>query len=205
MGIHCFSNAFAELLPYLDGFEKHTYFLVLTGQMDNAVSESSLEEREKNYFAARERIFSEDSCEAKLFKERPKNNPVVARRMITRALGQTNKVMKHEPGLSDADEYERTANDGRTKYVDDRDIDPSNKLETMSLSPKHPRPCTNSSSERYKQTTNSTLIKGGSEQKKVNTQENYLRKEHIGAAKRLFANALGMDRRNVNETKKTGC
>ncbi|KAL9165608.1 hypothetical protein ABFS82_06G180800 [Erythranthe guttata] len=144
---------------------------VMPGQTDkNTVSESSFEEREKNYFAARERIFSSDSSETKLVKERPKKDPVVARRMITRALGQTNKVMKNEIGLSEPE---------------------------MEIS----------TSGRHKKTTDLTSIKGRSvaEQKDIDSQENHLRKEHMGAAKRLFANALRMDRRNMNETKKTGC
>ncbi|KAI3470337.1 hypothetical protein Pfo_027000 [Paulownia fortunei] len=198
---------------------------ILPGQMNNAVSKSSFEERETTYFAARERIFSAGACETKLVKERPKKDPVVAHRMITRALGQTNKVMKHERSLSDTKEYGRAAKDLKIQYVDERDVSSSNELETNSLSAKHPGPCTiskvhefsgfklaNSTSKGPQQRNDITLTKGGSaaERKENNAQENYLRKEHMGAAKRLFANALGMHRRDVNlskcdETKKTSC
>lgn len=185
---------------------------------------SSLEEREKTYFAARERIFSADACDTKLVKERPKKDPVVARRMITRALGQTNKVMKHELSSSNIKENGQTAKDVKILYEDERDINSSNELETKSISVKHPRPCTmskvnkfseskltNCSSQGPQQEDNLTLTEGGSAaERKNNTQDNYLRNERMGAAKRLFANALGMHRRDVNlskchETKKTDC
>ncbi|PIM99532.1 hypothetical protein CDL12_27975 [Handroanthus impetiginosus] len=168
---------------------------VIPGQRDNVGSESSLKERETAYFAARERIFSPDACQMNLIKERPKKDPVVARRMITRALGQP------------------------------KDIDSSNEQKNKSLSAKHSTTCTTSKVHKFSgfQSTNSvrrgpqqssdlTLTKGSSaaEEKESNTQENHLRSEHMGAAKRLFANALGMHQRDVNlfkcdETKKTGC
>ncbi|KAK6144999.1 hypothetical protein DH2020_021819 [Rehmannia glutinosa] len=189
---------------------------VMPGQRNNVASKSSFEERETSYFAARKRIFSVDASETKLVKERPKNDPVVARRMITHALGQSNKVTENELSLSDTKECARAAKDLKIQYLDERDISSSNELGTA----KHPRPCTttevpessgftstNSTSKGPHQPRNdATQTKG----KDINTQENYLRKEHMGAAKRLFANALGMHRRDVNipkcdETKKTSC
>jgi hypothetical protein len=50
----------------------------------------SLEERETAYLAARHRIFStKQVVPPQLPKQKPQNNPVVARRMIAHALGQT--------------------------------------------------------------------------------------------------------------------
>ncbi|KAL3652096.1 hypothetical protein CASFOL_001777 [Castilleja foliolosa] len=126
--------------------EPRRWMKVMPGQMNNVASRSSLEERETSYFAARERIFSADASEAKPAKERPKHDPVVARRLITRALGQPNKEMKHEPSLSGTTENSRAATSNRP------------------------------------------------EQKVVKARdENSLRKEHVGAARRLFASALGMN------------
>ncbi|GFP90046.1 protein encore [Phtheirospermum japonicum] len=132
-------------------FEEPRWMEVMPGQRNNAVSKASFEERETSYFAARERIFSADASETKPVKERPKHDPVVARRMITHALGQSHKAMKYEPSLSGAKENARAATSER------------------------PQP-------------------KAAEQKEIKTRdENYLRKEHMGAAKRLFANALGMN------------
>lgn len=165
---------------------------------------SSLEERKATYFAARERIFSTDARDSKLMKTRPQKDPAVARRMITHALGQPNKVIKHDISSS-----EQTANGVKTLYVDESDI---SSLETES---KHPRPCTMSTVNRAsefkvnklpQQKNNLTHTEGGS----LGSNDNSLRKEHIGAAKRLFANALGVKRSDGNpskycETKKTNC
>ncbi|KAK6137843.1 hypothetical protein DH2020_028418 [Rehmannia glutinosa] len=164
---------------------------VMPGQRNNVASKSSFEERETSYFAARKRIFSVDASETKL-------------------------VTENELSLSDTKECARAAKDLKIQYLDERDISSSNELGTA----KHPRPCTttevpessgfkstNSTSKGPHQPRNdATQTKG----KDINTQENYLRKEHMGAAKRLFANALGMHRRDVNipkcdETKKTSC
>ncbi|CAI9270726.1 unnamed protein product [Lactuca saligna] len=57
----------------------------------------SLEDREAAYLAARNRIFStEDDDVASLDKNRPRNNPIVARRMIAHALGQKVKQSNQE-------------------------------------------------------------------------------------------------------------
>ncbi|KAL8517783.1 hypothetical protein ACS0TY_009196 [Phlomoides rotata] len=192
---------------------------VTAGQSIDVVGGSSLEERKATYFAARERIFSANACGSQLIKKRPQKDPAVARRMITHALGQpNNKVIKHDLSSCDAEEYGQTANGVKTLYVDESDINSSNKLETESLSAKHPRPCTmskvNKDSEfkvnkQPQQKYKVTLTEGGSTVE-TRSNDNSLRKEHIGAAKRLFANALGVNRRDVNppkccETKKTDC
>ncbi|KAG8380292.1 hypothetical protein BUALT_Bualt06G0000500 [Buddleja alternifolia] len=184
---------------------------VIPGQRHNATSESSLEEREAAYFAARERIFRE----TKMVKQRPQNNPAVARRMITRALGKTNEV-----SLSNTMEHGWIEKDRKFQCEDDGDIKSSKELDTKLSA----RPCimskvhkshgseSSSTSKVAQQKNNSTQTSGVSaaERKKNNIHESYSRNEHVGAAKRLFANALGIHRTDVgkskcDETKRTNC
>lgn len=187
---------------------------VIPGQRDNSARECSLEERETTYLAARQRIFSAELYQTELVKQRPRNDPVVARRMITRALGKTNKVVCHEFSSSDTKEYGPTAKDWNIQQVDEATICSSNKLERKSLSTKHPITCTlsevhksngselSSLSKEAKQ-KNVVPSKGGpaSERKENSIDENHLRKEHMGAAKRLFANALRIHQRDINQSK----
>ncbi|KAL0302859.1 UNVERIFIED_CONTAM: hypothetical protein Sradi_6154000 [Sesamum radiatum] len=175
---------------------------VIPGQRDNSARECSLQERETTYLAARQRIFSAELYQIELVKQRPRNDPVVARRMITRALGKTNKVVCHELSSSDTKEYGRTAKDWNIQQVDEATICCSNKLERKSLSAKHPITSNGSElsslSKEAKQ-ENSVPSKGGSASERKD--ENHLRKEHMGAAKRLFANALGIHQRDINQSK----
>lgn len=192
-------------------------FRILSDQRDYAVTESSLEERRTAYLAARERIFSEDSCGAKLAKNRPRHDPVVARRMITRALGQTNKSANHEFSLNE--EYKRAAKDVKSPRNEVGVVNSSTELETKSSSAKHPRSKTKSKVEKSSgsklsdatskdgelvQTEEGSAVRRPENQ----TQQRNLRNEHVGTAKRLFANALGIHRKDTNpsscnETKKT--
>lgn len=182
-------------------------FLVFPGQKVDPVSGPSLDERETAYFAARQRIFSEDACDSKLIKERPKKDPVVARRMITRALGQADKGTKHE---LTKECVELVVEDVKIKQSDEKSIKSSNKMKANPPSGKSSRACTTSkvdksgefgSSQEPQQKKNS---KGGDSLAEV-TPDNYLRQEHVGAAKRLFANALRMHRRDVDlSNKETG-
>ncbi|KAL0318136.1 UNVERIFIED_CONTAM: hypothetical protein Scaly_2862900 [Sesamum calycinum] len=163
---------------------------VIPGQRDNSARECSLEERETTYLAARQRIFSAELYQTELVKQRPRNDPVVARRMITRALGKTNKVVCHVFSSSDTKEYGPTANDWNIQQVDEATICSSNKLEGKSLSAKHPITCTlsevhksngselSSSSKEAKQ-KNLVASGGGSasEQKENSIAENHLQKE----------------------------
>ncbi|KAH6757544.1 hypothetical protein C2S52_023412 [Perilla frutescens var. hirtella] len=194
---------------------------VLPGQKIDVVSGGpSLDERETAYFAARQRIFSEDACDSKLVKERPKKDPVVARRMIARALGQADKGTTHELTSSDTRECGQTVvEDVKMKCMDENNTNSNNKMETKSLSKKNPRGSmmskVNKSSEfkamdgSSKEQKNNTIEGDSSAELKNESQDNYLRQEQMGAAKRLFANALKMHRRDVNlskshETKETG-
>lgn len=189
------------------------WFSHFPGQKFDAVSGPSLDERETAYFAARQRIFSEDACDSKLVKERPKKDPVVAHRMITRALGQVDKGRKHEFASSETKECgQMVVEDVKNKWTNS-----SNKMETNSLSGKNPRACTMMS-----KVCKSNVMDGwGKEAQQKNCSNllakvkeespgNYIRQEHMGAAKRLFANALRNHPMDLNlskthKGKETGC
>ncbi|XP_073293424.1 uncharacterized protein [Primulina huaijiensis] len=195
--------------------------VVIQDQRDYSVTESSLEERRTAYLAARERIFSEDACDVKLAKNRPRHDPVVARRMITRALGRTNKAANHEFSLNA--EYERAAKDVKSQLNEAGVVNSSAELETKSPSAKHPRSKTTpkvekSSGSKLSDATSKASLRtnklvqteeGSAVGRAENqAQERNLRNEHVGTAKRLFANALGIHRKDANpsscnETKKT--
>lgn len=212
--MHSFSNALSEDARCLNGLEVEMLFIWLfPGQKVDAVRGPSLDERETVYFAARQRIFSEDACDSKLGKERPKKDPEVARRMITRALGQADKGTKHEFASNDTEKCgQLVVEDVKIKYTNS-----SNKMETNSLSGKNPRACTTIMSKVCK----SKLMDGWSKEAQQENSSNYLsdvkespgnhiRQEHMGAAKRLFTNALRNRPRDVNlskthESKETGC
>ncbi|KAG6402368.1 hypothetical protein SASPL_139246 [Salvia splendens] len=184
---------------------------VLPGQKVDPVCGPSLDERETAYFAARQRIFSEDACDSNLIKERPKKDLVVDRRMITRALGQAEHELTKES-------EELVVEDVKIKHTDKSNIMSSNNIKTNPLSGKHPRACTiskiNKSSElkvmdgssKEPQQKNNSKDGESLEELKSNSPDNHLRQEHMGAARRLFANALRMQRRDVNlSNKETGC
>ncbi|CAA3019619.1 R3H domain-containing 2 isoform X1 [Olea europaea subsp. europaea] len=68
---------------------------VQPGLRENSATESS-HERKTTPFTSRERIFFRDECETGLVQQRPQNDPMVARRMITHALGHRIKSTNHE-------------------------------------------------------------------------------------------------------------
>lgn len=153
---------------------------------------ASLEDREAAYFAARKRIFSteEDEMEG-LTKERPRNNPVVARRMIAHALGQ--RIEQSNQGIctKDAIEYQESTNMQIRKCQNDssgsslqirpksngqrRFIGGDQKV-TQNL---HVEPSTN-------------VAISGARKCDTNVPKHGLKDEHVGAAKRMFAQALRM-------------
>ncbi|KZV55430.1 hypothetical protein F511_35101, partial [Dorcoceras hygrometricum] len=184
---------------------------VIQDPRDYDVAESSLEERRTAYLAARERIFSEDACDMRLAKNRPRHDPVVARRMITHALGQTNKAVNYEFSLNG--EYEHAAKNVNSQPNKVGVVNTSTELETQSTSAKHPRSKTTSNvggkssgsklsdamskvslqANEHVQTRKGSVVG----RQGIQTQERNLRNEHVGTAKRLFANALGINRKDT--------
>ncbi|XP_016573821.2 R3H domain-containing protein 2 isoform X1 [Capsicum annuum] len=161
----------------------------------------SLEEREEAYMAARKRIFSVDQGETRqCTKDRPQKDPTVARRMIAHALGQrtrpanTEQCGEQTKDVNMQHKEERLTNSGkqtcmevktpRTKYPGSCGNPRSNKS-NGSKSPHMKKSAPKSANE----TGSSTPVK-----KDGKVHKDSIRDEHIGAAKRIFANALGFAR-----------
>ncbi|KAD4584660.1 hypothetical protein E3N88_22261 [Mikania micrantha] len=134
----------------------------------------SLEDREAAYLAARKRIFSTENADmASLAKERPRNNPIVAQRMIAHALGQRikqpnevfNKVKNQSNGQTSLQAHQKSNSE---QHLDGKV--PQN-LETQA-------------------STNVTVSSAKKHDTKVPVHN--LKEERTGAAKRMFANALRM-------------
>lgn len=166
-------------------------------------SHVSVAEREAAYLAARQRIFAagEGGADDPL-KQKPPSNPVVARRMIAHALGKTTKGT-NEANRSNRENYQ---------HIDDIDIQvkpdhaTNSELDTFkdgqtlsnrrymrgepefveydggSLSSTSSEPTTKET-DKLRSTTDNF---GTSEAHKAS-----LKKEQTGAARRMFANALG--------------
>ncbi|PWA36198.1 Single-stranded nucleic acid binding R3H [Artemisia annua] len=156
-------------------------------KVETLSSQVSLEDREAAYLAARKRIFStEDDDMETLGRERPKHNPVVARRMIAHALGQRIKQCNQESRVKDAIGYQEPTNQVQEKG---QIVSPSLQSRAKSngqqhLSKKVPLKVDIEGS------TNVTVTRA----KECDTRvpKHNLKEEHVGAAKRMFANALRM-------------
>ena len=171
----------------------------------------SLEERRADYLAARDRIFSVDSGDGnEPVKRKPRNVPAVARRMIAHALGQRINPCNQVATLRDCKEHS-----GQTDALD---IQCRDKVELQS--PLELSQQTISSSGQNmnsygrgksndQNSSGSSLSKSKTPQKQtdkissnvsvsrngssgIGVDKDYLKKEHLGAAKRLFAHALGL-------------
>ncbi|XP_015570552.1 uncharacterized protein LOC8275001 isoform X3 [Ricinus communis] len=161
----------------------------------------TLEEREAAYSAARERIFSVDVGEMKEpQRQKPRNVPVVARRMIAHALGQKLSPQKNCKGyevqttllnVQDKDKIDPMEDFEGTifqpqKYVDSHDKAKSNNRQCSASSPgkrnmSHAPAC--------KMSTDMSTSHNGSSRNRV---KEYSKEEHVGAAKRMLAHALGL-------------
>ncbi|KAL8252812.1 hypothetical protein R6Q59_036505 [Mikania micrantha] len=142
--------------------------------VETQFSRVSLEDREAAYLAARKRIFSTENADmASLAKERPRNNPIVAQRMIAHALGQRikqpnevfNKVKNQSNGQTSLQAHQKSNSE---QHLDGKV--PQN-LETQA-------------------STNVTVSSAKKHDTKVPVHN--LKEERTGAAKRMFANALRM-------------
>lgn len=151
---------------------------------DIAIGQLSLEERKAAYLAARERIFTGYDGETNRFTEqKPRGDPVVARRMISHALGRkfdlpNQTISQGSSGQNDVQSDEMNtpqkdldaANSGQCYRPDVRNkkIIPTSVKEKLNK-PEVSRP----------RRSNTTLDKES------------LKQEQKGAAKRMFAHALG--------------
>lgn len=166
-------------------------------------SHVSVAEREAAYLAARQRIFAagEGGADEPL-KQKPPSNPVVARRMIAHALGKTIKASDEANG-SNREYYQHIDNidiQVRTGRATNSELDIFKDAQTL-CSRRYMRgepefdeydggALSSTSSEvttKEADKLRSTIENFGiSEVQKAN-----LKKEQTGAAKRMFANALG--------------
>lgn len=189
-------------------------------------TEQSFEEREAAYLAARQRIFSTDEATvAEPVRHKPRNVPVVARRMIAHALGQKLKIQNQYDVLTDSKECRQATREAATqnddtvgssaslKAIQDHDrVGSSASLKAcQDTIPKHDqssnsitRANTNKSkhnaAEQSERTTSQqaaekscTDVSSSRDRKgKGSSNKEYSKEQHVGAAKRMFAHALGL-------------
>lgn len=169
---------------------------------------TTLEEREAAYLAARERIFSVGDGEIKgSGPPKPRNVPVVAQRMIAHALGQrihtnlSDMKINHPNSIGIGGNRTKTL----TKAKSENHSNGSSKEEASSSPSQRAlagREVRNSSSSTAQDKTkvkkkplNDESSNGGAAQTgksdKVVSKYN-MKEEHMGAAKRMFAHALGI-------------
>ncbi|KAE8711575.1 N-terminal kinase-like protein-like isoform X1 [Hibiscus syriacus] len=169
--------------------------------------ELSLEAREAAYLAARERIFAMDIGEIQEpVKHKPRTFPIVARRMIAHALGQRinscnqndkardskDQVQTNKPSIQDMDKAD---NDLRTETCQDTLLEQGENEDACSKANSNANEHStlvvcekNVLVEPTQKRPTDTSIPGRT-RSRVNKE---FSKEHLGAAKRMFANALGL-------------
>ncbi|KAL3523338.1 hypothetical protein ACH5RR_016172 [Cinchona calisaya] len=165
-------------------------------------SELSFEDREAAYLAARQRIFSVDERGTEgLTKQRPPNNPTVARRMIAHALGQQIKQCNHDESLRNSkvhgEQVNNIQNDDEKNAMHDKNLNLIGKIKEM-------RPSDSKSSYSGTKTPKDKIDRSskfsspGTERNETNILKDNFKEERMGAAKRMFVNALGFQPRNGN-------
>lgn len=180
-------------------------------KMKSPSVQHSFEEREAAYLAARERIFSVNLGEEKEpVKQKPRSVPVVARRMIAHALGRRINAYNQDTALK---EFSGSGEETDELNVEDKDkmeLNLTQKTfeETLSLSGTRTKPCDEVKNDKHcnhalsqskrkapqkqaeKVSSSAGISQSGRDRSNVN--EDHYKREHLGAAKRMFANALGM-------------
>ncbi|XP_071696701.1 uncharacterized protein [Rutidosis leptorrhynchoides] len=157
----------------------------------------SLEDREAAYLTARKRIFSTDNDDMELLlkEERPRNNPVVARRMIAHALGQKIKQSNQDIQVKDAQEpASEVKSQLKGQYT-------GSSFKTNPKSNGQQRVSGNNEMHSIRKTPSSIKVEASTN---VNVPKHNVKDEQIGAAKRIFANALRMHPGNVSVVSKGG-
>ncbi|KAI6681132.1 hypothetical protein NL676_035013 [Syzygium grande] len=184
-------------------------------------SQHTFKEREAAYLAARERIFAFDAEDMREpMTQRPRNVPVVARRMIAHALGQKIGASNHD-AVKNSEGYEGTNGfnvpenekfhpnssleaNGETDYTQGPDVNMSEKAKGE----KHDVRATLTGRKVPKESVqkNANVPSSRSARSENVANKEYLKKEHLGAAKRMFAQALGrssMTMRDGSQSKGT--
>lgn len=175
---------------------------ISVSQTNKASFSKSLEERKAAYLVARERIFSMKLEEVKEpGEQKPRSVPVVARRMIAHALGQRIHTKNQNGLVSDS------INDGSLKdelNVQDKNCEVSNltkdseEILCLRRNPNRIRNSSSSNASSHNKRNDQTPVheelplfsQDTTQGQTVN--KDYMKKEHLGAAKRMFAHALGV-------------
>lgn len=172
-------------------------------QTNTTSIQQTLEERKAAYLLARERIFSMNLEDAKEPNEqKPRSVPVVARRMIAHALGQRINTKNPNELVSDGTNNrgfldELNAQDKNSEKSDlAKDFEESLSLRKNSNSRTRNTGSSNAAplNKRNGQTpvdkSSPPSSQAGKEGQSVSKE--CMKKEHLGAAKRMFAHALGV-------------
>ncbi|KAK7269072.1 hypothetical protein RIF29_21788 [Crotalaria pallida] len=157
----------------------------------------SLEERKAAYLLARERIFSMSLEEVKEpGEQKPRSVPAVARRMIAHALGQRIHT-KNQNGLPTDSMKDRELSDELN--AQDKNSEESNLMGDRRTNSNSRIGSTSSSNaallnkSNHQTPTNKDLPQHSQDGKRGHSvSKDYMKKEHVGAAKRMFAHALGV-------------
>ncbi|KAL6977073.1 hypothetical protein U1Q18_025867 [Sarracenia purpurea var. burkii] len=167
----------------------------------------SLEEREAAYLAARERIFTRyDGETSKPVKQKPRSIPVVARRMIAHALGGRIIPSNQAVGFRDTKEYGEQADEMNIQEKEEgnahMNMGTYEEIEVpfgQNVKPYRKPKVSNSNDVASLHTEKlalrpadktSTQARNSQRNDMVARKDN-LKEEHMGAAKRMFAHALG--------------
>lgn len=132
-------------------------------------------------------------------EQKPRTVPVVARRMIAHALGQRIDHKKNQSDLVSDSMKERVLTDELN--TQDKNCE---KSDLTKDSEESSRRNTNNSRTRNTSSSNAASLNKRNDQTPVDKQccedgkqgqsasKDYMKKEHLGAAKRMFAHALGV-------------
>ncbi|KAK7278282.1 hypothetical protein RJT34_23308 [Clitoria ternatea] len=170
-------------------------------QVSTASFSQSLEERKAAYLTARERIFSMSLEDGKdPGEQKPRTVPVVARRMIAHALGKKINTMNRNGLDSMKDRVltdELNAQDKNSEESNPRkDSEESVHVRRNSSSRIRNTSSSNEASinKRNDKTPGDKDLSQFSQDGKQGqiTSKDYMKEEHLGAAKRMFAHALGV-------------
>ncbi|CAM9000990.1 unnamed protein product [Rhodiola kirilowii] len=167
----------------------------------------TLEEREAAYLAARERIFATDEGEMReSVRQKPRTDPVVARRMIVHALGQRAKMLNLDSALPDnksdkgpsakhniKEEKVCTSRGEAQRKVDcssGQNVNIFKKTNSRDDDPATGSSHDNTDKERQNnKLSNSSMLQN---EKSMPISKERVKVENLGAAKRMFAIALGL-------------
>ncbi|KAL2926476.1 R3H domain-containing protein 1 [Bienertia sinuspersici] len=168
----------------------------------NLVSSPNIVEREAAYLAARERIFGVDEVDLKeAARQKPRNVPVVARRMIAHALGHRidhcgqaqSYDVRHSNGQTTMDNIEKTIKvnlDSHPETFLHSSVCADKKVKYFRAEGSANNSC--SPVAHKEPNKNTSVVPQPSGRNRLTTSKMSMRDENMGAAKRMFANALGM-------------